>query len=126
MGRYTTVLGSLDEFEKGRLSIVDDDPKHYCHSNVFAVASRSSPWEKIAVGKNLEYVIEAIGAEGTAAWMDANHDEFDVLLDGEVTITFAEPGAGAIAGDKDGTQQLARDAAGPRRGRVFLTERDQA
>src|SRR5213082_2172725 len=100
MGRYTTVLGSLDQFEKGRLSIVDDNPRHYCHSNVFAVASRSSPWEKVAVGKNLEYVIEAIRAEGTSAWMAANHDEFVVLLDGEVTITFAEPGAGSSPGTR--------------------------
>jgi len=71
-------------------------------------------------------VIEAIRAEGTSAWMAANHDEFVVLLDGEVTITFAEPGAGAIAGDKDGTQRLASDPAGPRMGRVFLKRGHQA
>src|SRR3954454_1664637 len=112
MSRYTTVLGSLDEFEKGRLSIVDDDPKHYCHSNVFAVASRSEPYEKVAVGKNLEYVIEAIRAEGRSAWMAANHDEFVVLLDGEVTITFVEPGNAAIAEGKDRTQIVPREPTG--------------
>jgi len=126
MGHYTTVLGSLDEFEKGRLSIVDDDPKHYCHSNVFAVASRSEPYEKVAVGKNLEYVIEAIRAEGTSSWMGANHDEFVVLLDGEVTISFVEPGAGAIAEGKDGTQRLPRDPTGRKMGRVFLKRGHQA
>jgi hypothetical protein len=126
MGRYTTVLGSLDEFEKGRLSIVDGDPRHYCHSNVFAVASRSSPYEKVAVGKNLEYVIEAIRAEGTSGWMAANHDEFVVLLDGELAITFVEPGEGAIAADKDGTQRLARDPTGRKMGRVFLKKGHQA
>ena len=126
MGRYTTVLGSLHEFEKGRLSIVDDDPKHYCHSNVFAVASRSEPYEKVAVGKNLEFVIEAIRAEGTSAWMAANHDEFVVLLDGEVTISFAEPGAAAIAENKDGTQRLAGDPTGRKMGRVFLKRGHQA
>src|SRR5207237_7499822 len=121
MGRYTTVLGSLHEFEKGRLSIVDDDPKHYCHSNVFAVASRSSPWEKIAVGKNLEYVIEAIRAEGTSAWMAANHDEFVVLLDGEVTISFAEHGESVRAAGNAGTQRLGRDPSGRPLGRVVFT-----
>jgi hypothetical protein len=126
MSRYTTVLGSLDEFEKGRLSIVDGDPRHYCHSNVFAVAARSAPYEKVAVGKNLEYVIEAIRAEGTSEWMAANHDEFVVLLDGEVTIAFAEPGAGSIAEDKDGTQRLAAEPTGRKMGRVFLKRGHQA
>jgi hypothetical protein len=126
MGRYTTVLGSLGAFEKGRLSIIDDDPRHYCHSNVFAVASRSEPYEKVAVAKNLEYVIEAIRAEGISCWMAANHDEFVVLLDGEVTITFAEPGNAAIAEGKDGTQILSREPTGRRMGRVFLKRGHQA
>jgi hypothetical protein len=126
MSRYTTVLGSLDGFEKGRLSIVDDDPRHYCHSNVFAVASRSEPYEKVAVAKNLEYVIEAIRAEGTSGWMAANHDEFVVLLDGEVTISFAEPGDVTIAASKDGTQLLPRDPTGPKMGRVILQRGHQA
>src|SRR3954469_927010 len=126
MSRYTTVLGSLDGFEKGRLSIVDDDPRHYCHSNVFGVASRSEPYEKVAVAKNLEYVIEAIRAEGTSGWMAANHDEFVVLLDGEVTISFAEPGEVTIAEGKEGTQHLPRDPTGPKMGRVFLKRGHQA
>ncbi|MFL5250956.1 MAG: hypothetical protein ACJ783_11075 [Myxococcales bacterium] len=126
MSRYTTVLGSLDHFEKGRLSIVDDNPRHYCHSNVFAVASQSEPYEKVAVGKNLEYVIEAIRAEGVSSWMAANHDEFVLLLDGEVTITFAEPGNAAIAEGKDGTQIVPREPTGRRMGRVFLKRGHQA
>jgi hypothetical protein len=126
MTRYTTVLGSLDHFEKGRLSIVDDNPRHYCHSNVFAVASRSEPYEKVAVGKNLEYVIEAIRAEGTSGWMAANHDEFVLLLDGEVTISFAEPGDAKIAEGKDGTQVLPRDPTGRKMGRVVLKRGHQA
>jgi len=126
MSRYTTVLGSLDGFEKGRLSIVDDNPRHYCHSNVFAVASGSEPYEKVAVGKNLEYVIEAIRAEGTSGWMAANHDEFVLLLDGEVTVSFAEPGDAKIAEGKDGTQVLPRDPTGRKMGRVVLKRGHQA
>ena len=45
MGRYTTVTGSLDKFERGQLTIIDDDPKHYCYSNVFEVASKSKPYD---------------------------------------------------------------------------------
>jgi hypothetical protein len=126
MSRYTTVLGSLDHFEKGRLSIVDDNPRHYCHSNVFDVASRSEPYEKVAVGKNLEYVIEAIRAEGTSGWMAANHDEFVLLLDGDVTISFAEPGDAKIAEGKDGTQVLPSDPTGRKMGRVILKRGHQA
>ena len=126
MATYHTVFGSLGKYEKGTIEIVNDDPKHYVYSNVFEVAARSKPYEKVAVGKNLEYVIEAIRAEGTSSWMGANHDEFVVLLDGEVTITFVEPGAGAIAEGKDGTQRLSRDPTGRKMGRVFLKRGHQA
>ena len=54
---YTTVTGSLARFERGRLAIIDDDPRHYCFSNVFEVASKAKAWDKIAVAKNLENVI---------------------------------------------------------------------
>src|SRR5438874_13205992 len=97
MGNFTTVTGSLEKFERGHLAIIDDDPKHYCYSNVFEVASKSRPYDKIAVAKNLEYVIEAIRAEGNSDWFAANHDEFVLVLDGEVTVSFAEPGDSAIA-----------------------------
>ena len=126
MERYTTVTGSLQQFQRGRLTIVDDDPKHYCFSNVFEVASKSKPWEKIAVGKNLEYVIEAIRAEGTSDWQACNHDEFVVVMDGEVTVTFAEPGSDRIDPAKDGTQRLSHPPGGRKMGRVHLRKGHQA
>ena len=58
MTAYVTRFGSLDDYEKGTIDIIDDDPKHYAFSNVFEVASHAKPWEKIAVGKNMEYVLE--------------------------------------------------------------------
>ena len=61
---YKTVFGSLDNFSKGRIDIINDDPKHYVFSNLFEVAKKSKPWEKVAVGINQEYVLEAIRAEG--------------------------------------------------------------
>lgn len=126
MGRYTTVTGSLDRFERGQLTIIDDDAKHYCYSNVFEVASRSKPYDKIAVAKNLEYVIEAVRAEGTSDWFAANHDEFVVVLDGEVTVAFAEAGDSPMAPGKDGTQRLARHPTGRKMGRIHLKRGHQA
>ena len=42
------------------------------------------------MAKNLEYVIETIRAEGTSDWFAAGHDEFVVVLDGEVTVDFVK------------------------------------
>ena len=43
MSEYTTVFGSLDDYEKGRVIVIDDDPKAYVFSNVFEVANASKP-----------------------------------------------------------------------------------
>src|SRR5713101_3455778 len=50
---YVTSFGSLDNYQKGSLEIIDDDPKHYTYSNMFEVANASKPWEKVAVAKNM-------------------------------------------------------------------------
>jgi hypothetical protein len=126
MERYTTVTGSLQKFHRGRLTIVDGDPRHYCFSNVFEVASKSRPWEKVAVGKNLEYVIEAIRAEGTSGWQACNHDEFVLVMDGEVTVSFAEPGSVRIDPARDGSQRLSDPPSGRKMGRIHLRKGHQA
>ena len=126
MNRYVTVMGSLDKYQKGRLSIVNDTPRSYCHSNVFDVASRSKPYEKVAVAKNLEYVIEAIRAEGSSPWYAANHDEFVVVLDGEVTVSFVELAPVALATNKDGTQRLTAEPTGRKIGRVHMRRGHQS
>jgi len=66
--RYSTKFGALDGYEKGRVEVIDDDARHYAFSNVYEVASRSRPYEKVAVGKNRQYVLEAVRAEGTSEW----------------------------------------------------------
>lgn len=127
MSQYTTVFGSLEKFQKGTLSIINDSPKSYCFSNVFDVASKSKPWEKVAVAKNLEYVIETIRAEGTSDWFSAGHDEFVVVLDGAVTVSFIElADAAAVPSGKDGTVRLAGTPAGKRMGRIRLKRGHQA
>ena len=54
--QYQTQFGSLDKFQKGTIELINDKAKHYVFSNVFDVASRSKPYEKVVVGKNLQYV----------------------------------------------------------------------
>src|SRR2546425_7118931 len=53
---------------------------------MFEVAARSKPYEKVAVGKNMQYVLEVLRAEGTSEWRAAAHDEFALVMDGEVEV----------------------------------------
>jgi hypothetical protein len=91
MEPHRTRFGSLQHYEKGGVEVIKDDPRNYVFSNVFEVAAKSKPYEKIAVGKNIEYVIEAIRAEGTSGWRAAAHDEFALVMDGEVEIRLLKP-----------------------------------
>src|SRR5258706_13565504 len=96
MEEPATRFGSLEHYEKGGVEVLDDDARNYAFSNVFEVASKSKPFEKVAVGKNIEYVIEAIRVEGTSEWRSPGHDEFALVMDGEVEIRLlklADPGA---------------------------------
>ena len=83
---HKTRFGSLQDYTKGGVEVINDDARNYVFSNVFDVASRSKPYEKVAVGKNIEYVIEAIRAEGTSGWRAPAQDEFALVMDGEVEI----------------------------------------
>jgi hypothetical protein len=119
MKTYTTRFGSLADFEKGTIDIIDDDPKRYAFSNVFEVASTSRPYEKVAVGKNRQYVIEAIRAEGTSEWRTSPHDEFALVMDGEVEIRLQKLGADDIGSKAErGSNALAGAPSGPKMGRV--------
>ena len=83
---HRTRFGSLQHYDKGGVEVINDDARNYVFSNIFEVASRSKPYEKVAVGKNIEYVIEAIRAEGTSGWRAPAQDEFALVMDGEVEI----------------------------------------
>src|SRR5262245_66495694 len=82
--QHVTRFGSLKHYEKGGVEVINDDARNYVFSNLFEVASKARPYEKVAVGKNLEYVIEAIRAEGTSGWRAPAQDEFALVMDGEV------------------------------------------
>ncbi len=128
MTTYRTVFGSLDKHEKGTVGVINDDPKHYVYSNVFEVVAKAKPYEKTAVAKNLEYVIEAIRAEGRSRWMSCAHDEFVVVLDGEVEVELVKLAAppAPSAAPKPGTVLLVGEPDGKRMGVIHLKRGHQA
>jgi hypothetical protein len=128
MTGFVTRFGSLDSYDKGHIEIINDKAKHYVFSNIFEVANGAKPYEKVAVAKNLEYVIEAIRAEGASGWMAASHDEFCIVMDGEVSVEFVKldtPEAIAPA-SKEGTVSVAGEPLGKRMGTVRLRRGHQA
>lgn len=126
MTKYVTKFGSLESFSKGGIEVVDDDPKHYAFSNMFEVASMSKPWEKVAVGKNMEYVLEVIRAEGTSEWRTCAHDEFPLVMDGEVTVELVKLETPLAPADKNGSIRIEGEPTGPRMGRIVLRRGHQA
>ncbi|HEY5664341.1 MAG TPA: hypothetical protein VIS05_09930 [Ilumatobacter sp.] len=120
MGEYTTMFGSLDNYTKGRVDVINDDPKYYAFSNVFEVASRAAPYEKIAVAQNLEYVVEAIRAEGTSEWRATPHDEFALVMDGEVTVELIDPAAPLVDPSAEGSVALDGHPDGTPMGTIVL------
>lgn len=122
---YTTAFGSLAGYEKGGVELINDDPRHYAFSNIYEVAAKSKPWEKVAVGKNMEYVIEAIRAEGTSPWRTCAHDEFAVCMDGAVTVELVKLASSPLAADAEGSVELTGEPDGALMGRVHLTRGHQ-
>jgi hypothetical protein len=118
MTKYKTVFASLDHFEKGGVEVINDDPKNYVFSNMFDVASRSKPWEKVAIARNQEYVLEAIRAEGTSSWRVTPHDEFALVVDGEVVIDLLDPDKTLVDPSSSGSISLAGEPAGKPMGTI--------
>jgi hypothetical protein len=83
---YKTQFGSLDRYEKGGVQVIDDNVRHYAFSNCFEIASKSKPYEKVVFGQNQIYVLECLRAEGTSPWFTCAHDEFALVMDGEVEV----------------------------------------
>ncbi|MGT2473509.1 hydroxyquinol 1,2-dioxygenase [Paraburkholderia terrae] len=122
-----TWLGSLDNYRKGSIEIIKGKPEHYAMSNVFEVASHAAPYEKIVVGKNLKYVIETLRAEGTSPWFTASHDEFCVVMDGEIDVHFIKPSDGQLVdAQTEGSVRLDGTPSGKSMGFVRLRRGHQA
>ena len=117
---YRTVFGSLQDYVKGDLEIINDNPKYYAFSNVFEVAAKSAPYEKVVVALNLGYVLEAVRAQGDSPWFAASHDEFAIVMDGRVEvdlIKLADPDAVAPP-DKQGSVRVPGDPNGKKMGYI--------
>jgi hypothetical protein len=116
-----TVFGSLRDYQKGRIEIISDNPKNYVFSNVFEVASKARPYERIAVGKNFEYVVECLRAEGSSPWYACAHDEFALVMDGTVEVRLTKLGdEQRVPAEKTGAVLVAGAPQGPKMGTITL------
>jgi hypothetical protein len=118
-----TKFGSLNDYDKGGVEIVDDDPRNYVFSNLFEVAAQSVPYERIAIGKNFEYVIEVARAEGMSPWYSCAHDEFVLGMEGGVEVhlvKLADAGA-VVPASSTGAHLLGKAMPeGAKMGRIIL------
>ena len=124
MGNYRTDFGSIHQFKKGGVTVIDDQAKKYVFSNMFEVAAKSKPYERTAVAKNFEYVIESVRAEGTSAWYTTAHDEFVLSMDGEVEVhlvKLADPDA-VVDPESEGAHKLEGNPDGKKMGRIVLRQ----
>ena len=127
-GEFVTAFGSLGDYVKGDIEIINDDPRNYAFSNVFDVAARSAPYEKVVVAKNREYVIEALRAEGASDWFAADHDEFALIMDGSVEIELVklEDAQAVVPLGASGSVRLGGRPTGPYMGSMRLLRGHQA
>jgi hypothetical protein len=117
-----TVFASLDNYRKGSIEVTQGDARHYVFSNVFEVAAGSAPYERVVVGKNLEYVVEAARAEGQSAWFACSHDEFVISMDGEVRVDFVRLDEAPAAADG----AVLAEPSGRKMGHVLLGKGHQS
>ena len=119
MATTKTRFGSLEQYEKGGVEVINDDPRNYAFSNIFEVASKAEAWEKIAVAKNIKYVLEVMRAEGSSPWYAASHDESAIVMDGEVEIRLVKPESLVVAESHEGTTMLEGNPKGRAMGRII-------
>lgn len=118
MSKYKTVFAGLDDYEKGGVEVINDDPKNYVFSNMFDVASHSQPWEKVAIAKNQEYVLEVIRAEGTSPWRVTPHDEFALVVGGELVIDLLDPATPLVDPSASGSIMVSGEPQGTIMGHI--------
>lgn len=124
---YKTVFASIDDYRKGGVQCLNEDPKRYVFSNIYEVAASNKPYDRIVVAKNLDYTIEACRAEGTSGWMACAHDEFVIAMDYDVEVHYLKLADESVVDeDKDGFQTLKGQPDGQKMGRIFLKRGHQA
>ena len=118
----------LEAYRKGDIELISGSKREYVFSNIFEVASNAPPWDRVAVGRNLEYVQECVRAEGVSPWYTSAHDEFALCMDGEVLVEYVkldEPRA-LVPEDKNGAVQVGGEPQGRRMGSIRLRWGHQA
>jgi hypothetical protein len=125
---YQTKFGSLQHYEKGGVQAIADDVKNYAFSNCFEIASNSKPYEKVVFGQNQIYVLETLRAEGTSPWYTCAHDEFALVMDGEVEVHLVKIGARQTVPDenKNGAIRVEGEPQGQKMGSMKLKRGHQA
>ena len=128
MTEFRTEFGSLNNYSKGEIEIINDDPKNFTFSNVYEVASKSPPYEKVVVGKNVQYVLECLRAEGTSDWFTASHDDFALCMDGTVEVDLVKlDDPESIAPPQiEGSVRIKGEPEGRKMGRIKLGKGHQA
>jgi len=122
VGQYTTEFGSIHSYKKGGVTVIDDDAKRYVFSNMFEAAAKSRPYERVAVAKNFEYVIESIRADGQSPWYTAAHDEFVIAMDGKVRVDLVkldDPDS-VVDPESEGAHRLPGEPVGKKMGHIIL------
>jgi hypothetical protein len=114
-----TVFGSLLDYTKGSIELVSGEACHYVFSNIFEVAAKSKPYERVVVAKNMEYVQEVMRADGVSPWFACGHDEFALCLDGEISVDFIKM-KDPLSPDRNGAVLAGDTPDGARMGHVKL------
>jgi hypothetical protein len=124
---YQTRFGSLEHYEKGGVQPITDDVKHYAFSNCFEVATKSKPYERVVVAQNQVYVLECMRAEGDSPWTTCAHDEFALVMDGEVDIHLVKLDAAQTVADenKNGAVLVRGEPKGQKMGWMRLSRGHQ-
>ena len=122
---YQTKFGSLDSYQKGQVQVIDDDVRHYAFSNCFEVASKSKPYERVVFGQNQIYALECLRAEGASPWYTCAHDEFALVMDGEVEIHLVQLKGEQVVPDEEhlGAVLVKGDPKGQKMGWMKLRRR---
>jgi hypothetical protein len=66
----------------------------------------------------MQYVLEVLRAEGTSGWRTCSHDEFALVLDGEVEVRLVHLDAPVAQPGKKGSVAIDGEPAGAPMGRI--------
>ena len=116
-----TIFASTENYQKGGVEITGkEDPSHYLFSNMFEVAAKANPWERIVIAKNLEFTIECVRAEGDSPWYICAHDETALLMQGAMSCHFITPSDDGLLPNenKEGAVLLDAEPAGTNMGYI--------